>query len=56
MQHFSSPQNAQYAAQAQAMRNQFIAKTLRSIFTMPSLRILPRISIKSRKSATPCVG
>lgn len=56
MRHNSSPHTAQYAAQAQAMRNQFIAKTLRSIFTMPSLRNLLRLNMKSTKSAELCVS
>lgn len=37
MSHFSSPNVATYAAQAQAIRNQFIIDSLRSIFTAPSI-------------------
>lgn len=35
MSHYSSPNVATYAAQAQAIRSQFIVDTLRSIFTAP---------------------
>ena len=56
MHYYRTPHTAKYVAQAQAIRNEFIAKTLRSIFTLPSLQNLPRISMKSRKSTEPCVS
>lgn len=53
---YHSSHTAAYAAQAQTMRNQFIAQFLHSIFTAPSFAKFTAFWRQEQKSAKPCVG